>query len=166
MLLPERSGDRDKARLNATASSSSPTSSPSRVDSPANQPQLAARLDSLLSSRTNIDHPLCTECTGLFQAALQRQLESLTQERDAYIAYERGLRKRGTKVDEPTADDSALVGTSDEWDALISRKRELEDEERALRQTLKTKEDELARVRDDEARVKAEEAAVEQDEAE
>lgn len=174
VLLPEeKAGERALKAVPHPASTSTSTdpSSPVRVASPASQPQLAARLDALLSSRTNIDHPLCTECTGLFQAQLQRELEGLTQERDAYIAFERGLRKRGSAravgdPDDPSADDTALVGTQDEWDALIARKRELEEEERQLRETLEESEAELQRVKDDDALAKAEEAAVEQDEAE
>jgi beclin 1 len=108
----------------------------------------------LLSSRTAIDHPLCTECTGLFQAELQRELEELTRERDAYISFERGLRKQ-----------DGLVGGKDEWDALTARRGTLEEEEKALRTSLRLEEDKLQKAKDEEARVRADEEAVERDEA-
>ncbi|TXT06115.1 hypothetical protein VHUM_03588 [Vanrija humicola] len=111
---------------------------------------LAAKLDTLLSRRTDIDHPLCTECTGLFQAQLQRELEELTRERDAYIAFERNLRLRA----------------GDEWDALVAHRAELEAEEARLAATLREREAELAGVQADEAAVKVAEADVERDEAE
>lgn len=160
-----------------SASSVAPSSaSTSRAGSPAllateppaappAQPALAAKLDALLSSRTAIDHPLCTECTGLFQAELQRELEELTRERDAYINFERGLRKRAD-ADSLGDDSTGLVGTSDEWDALLARKQELEDEEHALRLSLQERETELAAVKEDEERVRVEEAAVEREESE
>lgn len=160
-----------------SASSVAPSSaSTSRAGSPAllateppaappAQPALAAKLDALLSSRTAIDYPLCTECTGLFQAELQRELEELTRERDAYINFERGLRKRAD-VDSLGDDSTGLVGTSDEWDALLARKQELEDEEHALRLSLQERETELAAVKEDEERVRVEEAAVEREESE
>ena len=135
---------------------------------PAPPGALAAKLDALLSSRTAIDHPLCVECTGLFQAQLQRELEELTRERDAYIAFEQGLRKRGNRMEEADKDsvDDPLVGGVDEWDALLTRRKELEDEEKKLRATLKEREAELVAVKEDEARVKAEEAAVTREEEE
>ncbi|GMK56442.1 hypothetical protein CspeluHIS016_0302820 [Cutaneotrichosporon spelunceum] len=128
---------------------------PSRPESPqGNRPRLAANLDALLSRRTAIDHPLCVECTGLFQAELQRELEELTRERDAYIAFERGLRKQ-----------DGLIGSTDEWDALTARRAALEEEEETLRATLRLEEDKLAKARVEEARVKADEEAVEAEEA-
>ncbi|BEI90285.1 uncharacterized protein CcaverHIS019_0303550 [Cutaneotrichosporon cavernicola] len=127
----------------------------SRSDSPqGNRPRLAANLDALLSSRTAIDHPLCIECTGLFQAELQRELEELTRERDAYIAFERGLRKQ-----------DGLVGSKDEWDALTARRGTLEEEERALRAALRLEEDKLAKAKEEEARVKVDEEGIEAEEA-
>jgi len=99
---------------------------------------------------------------------LQRELEELTRERDAYIAFEQGLRKRGNRMEEADKDsvDDPLVGGVDEWDALLTRRKELEDEEKKLRATLKEREAELVAVKEDEARVKAEEAAVTREEEE
>lgn len=149
-----------RATPDPSSDSQSQNQSQSRPSSPqGNRPRLAANLDALLSSRSNIDHPLCTECTGLFQAELQRELEELTRERDAYIAFERGLRKR-------EGDEDALVGNRDEWDALVARRAGLEDEEAALRATLKKAEEGLDKAKEEEARVKADEEAVERDEAE
>lgn len=161
--LQDKSKTTDKEKDNEDGRgdrSPAPADTPdSRPASPqGNRPRLAANLDALLSSRSNIDHPLCTECTGLFQAELQRELEELTRERDAYIAFERGLRKR--------ADDEGLVGSRDEWEALVARGQMLEDEERELRATLRKKEGELEKAKDEEARVKADEEEVERDEAE
>ncbi|WOO79460.1 Vacuolar protein sorting-associated protein 30 [Vanrija pseudolonga] len=150
----------------------SASSSTSRAASPTAPPlggtALAAKLDTLLSRRTEIDHPLCTECTGLFQAQLQRELEELTRERDAYIAFERNLRlraeERGGAGGE--VDDEGGVGGSDEWDALVQHRAELEEEEKRLTATLGEREAELASVQEEEKRVKVDEAAVERDEAE
>ena len=52
-----------------------------------------ARLFNLLSSRTDIDHPLCAECTQTLLSNLQRQLEETKKERDGYLAYEKELRR-------------------------------------------------------------------------
>lgn len=128
---------------------------------------LAAKLDTLLSRRTEIDHPLCTECTGLFQAQLQRELEELTRERDAYIAFERNLRLRAEERGGGGGEeDDEGVGGSEEWDALVAHRAELEEEEKRLTATLGEREAELAGVQEEEKRVKVDEAAVERDEAE
>lgn len=62
--------------------------------------------------------------------------------------------------------EEGLVGNADEWDALLTRKRDLEEEEKALRATLRDREGELAAVKEDEARVKTEEEAVSREEEE
>ncbi|KAJ7647372.1 autophagy protein Apg6-domain-containing protein [Roridomyces roridus] len=51
------------------------------------------RLFNLLSSRTDIDHPLCAECTQILLVSLQRQLDETKRERDGYIAFEKEVRK-------------------------------------------------------------------------
>jgi beclin 1 len=51
------------------------------------------RLFNLLSTRTEIDHPLCAECTQILLSTLQRQLDETKKERDGYIAFEKEVRK-------------------------------------------------------------------------
>lgn len=51
------------------------------------------RLFNLLSTRTEIDHPLCAECTQILLTTLQRQLDETKKERDGYIAFEKEVRK-------------------------------------------------------------------------
>ena len=52
-----------------------------------------ARLFNFLSTRTEIDHPLCAECTQILLTNLQRQLDETKKERDGYIAFEKEVRK-------------------------------------------------------------------------
>ncbi|KAG6866758.1 hypothetical protein C0991_011417 [Blastosporella zonata] len=56
-----------------------------------------ARLFNILSSRTDIDHPLCAECTQILLQNLQRQLDETKRERDGYIAFEKEVRKEREK---------------------------------------------------------------------
>lgn len=51
------------------------------------------RLFNLLSSRTDLDHPLCAECTHVLLTNLTRQLEETKKERDGYIAFEKEVKK-------------------------------------------------------------------------
>lgn len=49
------------------------------------------RLFEILSSRSDIDHPICAECTELLLSSLQARLASSTKERDAYITFLRDM---------------------------------------------------------------------------
>ena len=141
--------------------------------SPGDSPALAANLHALLSSRIPIDLPLCTECTALLQSELQKQLEELSRERDAYIAFEKGilrnrdeLTKSRKKGEEDELGEEDIEGTQDEFVELTRRKNELESEEESLRRVLAEKEKELDGVRAEEERVKREEDDVEREEEE
>ncbi|KAL9602152.1 MAG: hypothetical protein Q9219_002016 [cf. Caloplaca sp. 3 TL-2023] len=72
---------------------STTTSEPSDADPPrlSQQIESATRLFEILSARSDIDHPVCTECTDLLLSQLQSRLTSATKERDAYISFLKSL---------------------------------------------------------------------------
>lgn len=86
------------------ATKATPQSSTSNTKE-ASQPPLShhlrstMRLFNLLSSRTDIDHPLCTECTHILLSNLSRQVEELKKERDGYLAFEKEAKKEKEKDD-------------------------------------------------------------------
>jgi beclin 1 len=47
----------------------------------------ANRVFEILSARSDIDHPICVECTELLVDGLQKRLNSTTKERDAYVEF-------------------------------------------------------------------------------
>lgn len=53
------------------------------------------RMFEILSARSDIDHPICVECTELLVDGLQKRLGVATRERDAYVDY---LRRANTDV--------------------------------------------------------------------
>ncbi len=76
----------------------SPTPDPPTVDHPNPSPlshhlRSTTRLFNALSSRSDIDHPLCAECTQILLSHLQRQLDETKKERDGYLAFDKELRK-------------------------------------------------------------------------
>lgn len=78
--------------------SASPAPEHAVVDHPNPSPlshhlRSTAHLFNALSSRTDIDHPLCAECTQILLTHLQRQLDETKKERDGYIAFDKELRK-------------------------------------------------------------------------
>lgn len=117
----------------------------------------------------------------MLQLELQKELEELSRERDAYIEFQRGivrnresLGKKGRRKstaeaagkDEGVLEGYDVEGTDEEWDELQRRKRELVKEEDRLRKMLAEKEKELEAARKDEARVKQEEEQMDKDEEE
>ncbi|KAL8947818.1 MAG: hypothetical protein Q9222_005945 [Ikaeria aurantiellina] len=55
------------------------------------QIESTTRLFEILSARSDIDHPICTECTDLLLSQLQFRLTSATKERDTYISFLKNL---------------------------------------------------------------------------
>jgi beclin len=49
--------------------------------------ETTTRLFEILSARSDIDHPICVECTDLLIDGLQRRLANATKERDAYVDF-------------------------------------------------------------------------------
>ncbi|WWC86302.1 uncharacterized protein L201_001175 [Kwoniella dendrophila CBS 6074] len=148
------------------------------------------QLHSVLSSETSISHPLCTECTLILTNEFQKLTEELTKERDAYIRFEREILrnretqnqskssssyvKRISKSDnkDPNKAESEtealgefdIEGNEDEWNELMKRKKELEDEEEKLRVVLEEREKELKEVEMEEEKVKRDEEEVDREE--
>ncbi|KAF2001147.1 autophagy protein 6 [Amniculicola lignicola CBS 123094] len=58
------------------------------------------RMFEILSARSDIDHPICIECTELLVDGLQKRLGTSTRERDAYVDY-----LRRANMDVPTSEE-------------------------------------------------------------
>lgn len=56
-------------------------------DSFSNQMETAVRLFEILSSHSDIDHPICVECTERLVDQLQKRLGNAARERDAYVGF-------------------------------------------------------------------------------
>lgn len=113
------------------------------------------RLFNLLSSRTDLDHPLCAECTHILLGTLTRQLEETKKERDGYIAFEKEVKK------EKDREGSGVNRL--EAEAKIDR---LKEEERLAIEQLKTAERERQQLEDELKGLEREEKALEEEEAE
>lgn len=51
------------------------------------QMETSQRLFNILSAKSDIDHPICVECTDLLVDGLQARLEAANRERDAYVSF-------------------------------------------------------------------------------
>ena len=94
----------------------------------AQQAETANRLFEILSSRSDIDHPICSECTELLLTSLQTRLTTSTKERDAYISFLKSLNSSTpTSVEVSRAQTSlaaARSAQSEAFDELLLLERE------------------------------------------
>jgi len=68
------------------------------------QVKVSAKLFDVLSSRSDIDHPICMECTELLVDGLSKRLANVTRERDAYVEF---LKKVNAEI--PTQEERLQV---------------------------------------------------------
>ena len=155
-------GSTPKYRQNvATSVIQSPTSGQDEVHQPSPSPlshhlRSTSRLFNLLSSRTEVDHPLCSECTHILLTNLSRQLEEIKKERDGYIAFEKEVRKEKER-------EKDNAGKTAEVERKIEK---LKEEERFAIEQLKAAEDERTQLEKELKALELEEKTLEEEEAE
>jgi beclin 1 len=76
-----------KSVSNRRRSSYQPVGQPGDDDSLSGRMETATRLFEILSARSDIDHPICVECTERLVDQLQKRLNNSTRERDAYVDF-------------------------------------------------------------------------------
>ncbi|KAJ6593860.1 APG6-domain-containing protein [Mycena capillaripes] len=143
----------------ASAKAQQPSPKPEEPTQPNPSPlshhlRSTVRLFNLLSSRTDIDHPLCAECTQILLVSLQRQLDETKRERDGYIAFEKEVRK------ERERDGQGM--SKEEAEKKIEK---LKLDERLAIEQLKVAEQERVQLDDELRALELEEKALEEDEA-
>lgn len=154
---PSKRASLTKGRAAAPAQPAPPPEEPTHPNpSPlSHHLRSSLRLFNLLSSRTDLDHPLCAECTHILLGTLTRQLEETKKERDGYIAFEKEVKK------EKDREGSGVNRL--EAEAKIDR---LKEEERLAIEQLKTAERERQQLEDELKSLEREEKALEEEEAE
>lgn len=97
--------------------------------------EISQRLFSILSARSDIDHPICTECTSLLLSSMTARLNASTKERDAYMGFLKTLQSSSSPI--PTAEDvtaaeKSLKETLDKEKAAFEELKSLEAEKHEL----------------------------------
>ncbi len=99
------------------------------------------RLLNLLSSRTDVDHPLCAECTHILLSTLTRQLDEIKKERDGYIAFEKEAKKEKEREKEgltPQEAQRKIARLKEDEQTAIEQLREAEREREQLAEELRS----------------------------
>jgi beclin len=110
----------------------------------------AEKLWEIISARSDVDHPICVECTELLVEGLQKRLESTLKERDAF-----GNLLKQLQTDQPTdqdlrAQEEALRKAQKDEAAALEELRTLEREKAALDDEMLALEDESRQLDHDE----------------
>lgn len=117
-----------------------------------NQVEKTTRLFEIVSARSDIDHPICVECTDLLVEGLQKQLAGATKERDAYISFLRSLNASVPTAEELEAAEKSLKESLEAEQAALEELEALEREKAALDEEIAGLEEESRQLDVDEER--------------
>lgn len=110
------------------------------------------RLWEILSARSDIDHPICVECSDMLVEGLQKKLDVASKERDAYVNYLKDVRAHQPSEEQIKAQEAALKkAEQDRVDALGELKK-LEAEKTALDEEILALEEESQQLDKEEER--------------
>ncbi|KAF2155748.1 APG6-domain-containing protein [Myriangium duriaei CBS 260.36] len=148
------SPDEPKSATSSLAPSPRPSSSAQEsltsTEPLSRQMEMNLRLFEILSARSDIDHPICSECTDLLLHGLQQRQVTVNREREAYMEF---LKKAQESV--PTEEEQRQT-----QDALVKAK----SAEAAALKELEDLEAEKARVEEEIAALDRESVELESDE--
>lgn len=119
---------------------------PEDEDPKSREMERITKLHEILSARSDIDHPICVECTDMLVEGLQKKLEAASKEREAYVGYLKEIQAEAPTDEELRAAEESLKKTrkseAEALDLLTNLEREkaqldeqilrLEDESRQL----------------------------------
>jgi beclin 1 len=114
------------------------------------QIEYTTKLFEILSSRSDIDHPICTECTDILLSSYQSRLSAASKERDAYIAFLKNLNNNPPTPSAVSAAQTALNSTRAAESRAFSELLALEREKAALETELADLEAESLALDDEE----------------
>jgi beclin 1 len=97
-----------------------------------NRMEAADRIFEILSARSDIDHPVCIECTDLLVEGLQKRLNSTNKERDAYVEFLRQANSDIPSTEEVKDADEKLKQARKKEKAALEELIRLEAEKSAM----------------------------------
>ncbi|RKF79543.1 Vacuolar protein sorting-associated protein atg6 [Golovinomyces cichoracearum] len=101
-----------------------------------------SRLFEILTARSDIDFPVCVECTDFLVKELQKRLEATLKERDAYLEFLKQLNADKPTNDEIRESQEALAKAKKDEENAIEELKRLEKEKEEVDQEIAILEDE------------------------
>ncbi|KAH6609359.1 hypothetical protein Trco_002705 [Trichoderma cornu-damae] len=132
--LPPQQQQKDRAIIPARRRDSSSSGAP-EDETPTNKGDdvdKINRLFEILSARSDIDHPVCVDCTELLVEGLQKKLDAASKERDAYIQHLKDVQSSHPSEEDVKAWKEALVKAEKDKTAAMDELKRLEAEKDAL----------------------------------
>ncbi len=114
------------------------------------QLESTTRLFEILSSRSDVDHPICVECTELLLSQLQTRLATTNKEKDAYITFLKTLNNTIPTQAEVSKAQSSLAASKAAEANAFAELLALEEEKAALDDEVATLEAESLALDDEE----------------
>ncbi|KAF5685505.1 beclin 1 [Fusarium denticulatum] len=112
---------------------SSARSNGDNVDAPVgNEMERVNRLFEILSARSDIDHPICVECTEMLVGGLQKKLEVASRERDAYVKHLKEAKANKPSEEDMKAQGEALRKAEQDRATAMEELKKLEAEKTSL----------------------------------
>jgi len=100
------------------------------------------RLFEILSARSDIDHPVCVECTEMLMEGLQKRLKETARERDAYVGYIKKMQAEAPTDEELQAQEEALKAAGKQEAEAFAELLKLEKDKASLDQEILALEEE------------------------
>lgn len=114
------------------------------------QIEKATRLFEIISARSDIDHPICVECTDLLVEGLQKRLNASTKERDAYVSFLRSLNASIPSTEDIEAAEQSLKESLQAEEVAFAELQALEREKQTLDEEIAGLEEESRQLDADE----------------
>ncbi|XEU98162.1 hypothetical protein FSHL1_003449 [Fusarium sambucinum] len=116
------------------------SSSKSNADNPdapmGNEMDRISRLFDILSARSDIDHPICIECTEMLVEGLQKKLEIASRERDSYAEHLKEAKANKPSEEDMKIQEEALRKAERDRVAAMEELKKLELEKNSLDEEL------------------------------
>lgn len=101
------------------------------------QLQRQERLFDILSAHSDIDHPICVECSSLLLSSLNTKLAAATRERDAYASFLKNLQQAASKhKNEESSVNKELAALQKEEEETYNDLLQLEEQKKQLENEL------------------------------
>nr|XP_036587375.1 ATPase [Colletotrichum truncatum]KAF6798317.1 ATPase [Colletotrichum truncatum] len=96
------------ANLKSSRGNKNSHKGPEEPHSKAHEMERINKLFEILSARSDIDHPVCVECTDMLVEGLQKKLEGAARERDAYVGFLKQVQSDQPSEEDVKAQEEAL----------------------------------------------------------
>lgn len=115
------------------------------------QLQRQERLFAILSAHSDVDHPICVECSSLIITSLNTKLAAATRERDAYASFLKNLQQAASKhKNEENSVNKELAALQKEEATTYTDLLQLEEQKKQLENELADLEEENKKLEQEE----------------